>query len=95
MAFSIIHHFSDPNALPSSLNRFASSSSPAKDFSHHPTSPELTMTLSGQEDLLQAALLLQHPTVNTHHIPHTSVLHEFQNPKTALKLYGKIMEGKA
>lgn len=54
------------------------------------------MTLSGQEDSLQFTLMLQHPTVNIHCILHTAnVFHEFQDPKTALKLYGKITEGKA
>jgi len=54
------------------------------------------MTLSGQGDSLQSILMQQHPTVNSHYILQTAnVFHGFQDPKTELKLYRKIMEGKA
>lgn len=54
------------------------------------------MTLSGQEDSLQSILMLQPPTVTIHYILHTAnVFREFQDPKTGLRLYRKITEGKA
>lgn len=71
-------------------------SSPYNFFFHRPISPELTMTLSGQEDSLQSTHMLQHPTVNIHYIlPTANGFCELQDPKTGWKWYRKTVEGKA